>query len=282
VAVEFPPLPRAAAPAVPSLSYTSLGAYQRCGYRFYIERVLGIPARDEARLPAEPVGGRLGGAVLDAAERGTLVHALLERLDFRRPVLPRREAVLAAAPKEPTPAEIEDVLGLLERFAGSELRARLGRATRARREQRFAFLHGSLLITGMLDVIASEPGNRSLIVDYKTDRLEARAPADTVSGEYSAQQLIYALAALRAGATGVDVVHVFLEVPEAPVTATFTREQTPELEGRLAELTNGLAGGVFNVTDTPHRAVCHGCPAEGGLCSWPLEMTRRPASDRLF
>jgi hypothetical protein len=32
----------------------------------------------------------------------------------------------------------------------------------------------------------------------------------------------------------------------------------------------------------PHRGLCSGCPAEGGLCSWPLEMTRREALDRLF
>ena len=38
----------------------------------------------------------------------------------------------------------------------------------------------------------------------------------------------------------------------------------------------------FVVTDTPQRSVCAGCPAEGGLCSWPLEMTRREAVDRLF
>jgi hypothetical protein len=38
----------------------------------------------------------------------------------------------------------------------------------------------------------------------------------------------------------------------------------------------------FTVTDAPQRSVCEGCPAEGGLCSWPLEMTRREAADRLF
>jgi ATP-dependent helicase/nuclease subunit A len=271
--------PQAEPPAVAAVSYTSLAAYARCGYRFYTERVLGIPSTE---APAREAPPSTAAAALDAAERGTLVHTLLESLDFRRPVLPGPAAITAAAPREPTTGEIEDVLGLLKRFAGSELRARLGRATGVRREQRFAFLQSGLLITGMLDVMASEPGNRSLIVDYKTDRLEGVDPAEVVGREYGTQQLIYALAALRGGAHEVEVVHIFLEAPEAPVTVKFTRAQVAELEARLDAMTRGVRAGEFEVTDAPHRGVCHGCPAEGGLCSWSLEMTRRPAADRLF
>jgi ATP-dependent helicase/nuclease subunit A len=273
--VALPPQPEA--PPVSAVSYTSLAAYRRCGYRFYVERVLGIP-RTEERQAAQTASE----AALDAAERGTLVHALLENLDFRRPVLPSPAAIIAAAPREPTAAEVEDVAGLLEAFAGSELRQRLGRASRVRREQRFGFLHRELLITGMLDVLASEPGNRTLIVDYKSDRLAGADPANLVGREYGTQQLIYALAALRTGAAEVEVVHVFLERPEAPVVASFGAAQSGELEARLDELTRGLLARHFEVTESPHRGVCHGCPAEGGLCSWPLEMTRRGAADTLF
>jgi hypothetical protein len=262
---------------VASVSYTSLAAYGRCGYRFYTERLLGIPPTDEPVRDAA-----VSSTVLDAAERGTLVHALLETLDFRRPVLPTEAAVAAAAPRTPTPAEIEDVLGLLEQFAGTQLRGRLGRAMRVRREQRFAFLQSGLLITGMLDVMASEPGNRTLIVDYKTDRLEALDPGEVVARDYATQRLIYALAALRGGAAEVEVVHLFLERPDAPVTASFKREQAGELEARLDDLTHGVRAGEFTVTETPHRGICHGCPAEGGLCSWSLEMTRRGSPERLF
>jgi ATP-dependent helicase/nuclease subunit A len=275
-----PPPPQPAAPPIGAVSYTSLAAYERCGYRFYVERVLGIPSTEERSRPDADAGDR--GSALDAAERGTLVHALLEGLDFRRPVLPSPAAIIAAAPREPTAAELEDVLTLLEAFAGSALRERLGRATRVRREQRFSFLHRRLLITGMLDVMANEPGNRTLIVDYKTDRLAGVDPASVVSHEYGTQQLIYALAALRAGAAEVEVVHVFLETPEAPIVARFTPDQAPSLESRLDSLTQGLLIEQFAVTDSPHRGICHGCPAEGGLCSWPLAMTRRAAADQLF
>ncbi len=130
--------------------------------------------------------------------------------------------------------------------------------------------------------MAAEPGDRTLIVDYKSDRLAGIDPAAVVSREYGTQQLIYALAALRAGAAEVEVVHVFLETPEAPIVARFSAEQVPELEARLDELTEGLLARRFEVTEAPHRGVCRGCPAEGGLCSWSLEMTRRDAPDRLF
>jgi ATP-dependent exoDNAse (exonuclease V) beta subunit len=221
--------------------------------------------------------------VLSAAERGTVVHSLLERLDFHHPALPSSSAIIAAAPRPPSSAELDTITALIERFAATELCARLGRATWVRREQRFGFLFERALITGSLDVIAGEPKNRRLIVDYKTDRLDGTELGALVARDYAAQQLIYALAALRAGAVEVEVAHVFLAAPDQPVSAIFTREQMAALEGRLAEMTEGLLGSpAFPVTDSPHRDICHGCPAEGGLCSWPLEMTRRASPEQLF
>ena len=210
------------------------------------------------------------------------MHGLLERLDFRRPVVPREAVIEAASPRPPSRAELEEIADLIRRFTATDLCGRLGRATGVRREQRFTFPLGSALITGMLDVIASEPGGRTLIVDYKTDRLDAAEPEEIVAHEYETQRLVYALAALRAGAREVDVVHVFLERPDEPVSLTFAAAETPALETRLTEIAAGVIEGRFAVTEMPHRALCAGCPAEGGLCSWPLEMTRREQADRLF
>jgi hypothetical protein len=138
------------------------------------------------------------------------------------------------------------------------------------------------MITGVLDVIGREGPGQAVVVDYKTDRLDGGDPAALVAERYPAQRLIYALAALRDGARRVEVVHVFLERPDEPVAAAFTGDDLPELERQLAGLVGGLVKGAYPVTDTPHRGLCHGCPAEGGLCSWPLEMTRREAPDTLF
>jgi ATP-dependent exoDNAse (exonuclease V) beta subunit len=282
---EPPPPP--APPPVPALSYSSLAEYKRCGYRFYAERVLRLPATPGARASA---GSDLPAGVLSATERGTLVHALLERLDFRRPAVVTEAAIAAAAARfglsvTPGGADAAQIIELVDRFAAGELCRRLGRARSVRREERFRFLLGSepgVLIGGVLDVIAREPGGLSLVVDYKTDRLEGADPQALADSAYGTQRLVYALAALRAGAESVEVVHTFLELPQRPAVAYFRREQAPALEAKLSALAGGVLRGEFTVTEAPHREVCDGCPAEGGLCSWPLEMTRREAADRLF
>jgi len=295
VATPAEPLATAAAErasAVANLSYSSLAEYRRCGYRFYAQRVLGLPeVRDRGgtsspRSDEAPAG----------AERGILVHALLERLDFRRPVRPSAEAILAAARRAGLGAAppVDEIAGYLEAFAASALCARLGRATHVRREERFSFLldapagaaagpaRADVLITGALDVLAREPGGGMLVVDYKSDRLEGAAPDDVVARDYATQRTIYALAVLRRGAARLEVVHAFLEAPDRPVVAAFTQADAPALERELAALARGPLGRRFAVSEAPHRALCGGCPAEGGLCSWPLALTRREAPDRLF
>ncbi|HET6867575.1 MAG TPA: UvrD-helicase domain-containing protein [Solirubrobacteraceae bacterium] len=282
--VELPAstLLSAPAPPVAALSYTSLAEYQRCGYRFYAERVLRLPAG-----PRRGGGSELPPGTLAATERGTLVHALLERLDFRRPAVVTEAAVAAAAARfgltvAPGGAEAAQIIELVDRFAAGELCGRLARATGVRREERFRFLLDEILIGGVFDVIAREPGGRTLIVDYKTDRLDGADPQALADTAYGTQRLVYALAALKAGADSVEVVHTFLELPQRPAVAQFTREELPALEARLGALAGGVLRREFTVTEAPHRGVCDGCPAEGGLCSWPLEMTRREAADRLF
>jgi ATP-dependent exoDNAse (exonuclease V) beta subunit len=273
------PAPRAQpAPPVSTLSYSSLGEYRRCGYRFYVERVLGLP-----EAPVRGAGVRIEG--LSGTERGIVLHSLLEQLDFRRPVRPGIEAIAAAARHAglAVPAAADELADRVEAFAASLLCARLARASDVRREERFSFLlDGGVLVNGAVDVLAREPPGRMLVIDYKSDRLEGADPADVVAGEYATQRLVYATAVLRAGAAAVEVVHVFLEAPERPVSAEFTRADAETLERELGALASGVLERRFTVSEVPHRALCSGCPAEGGLCSWPVELTRRDAPDRLF
>ena len=127
----------------------------------------------------------------------------------------------------------------------------------------------------------SHPG-RALVVDYKSDRLQGLTPAAVVQAQYATQRLVYALAALRTGAQSVEIAYCFLERPEEPVTAVYERAQVAELEAELQRLSRGVVRREFTVTPAPFRGICGGCPAEGGLCSWPLQMTRRDAPDTLF
>ena len=281
-----------AVPPVASLSYSALEQYARCGYRFYAERVLGLPPVPEApgapgglEPPAQP-GAR--PSVRSAADRGVLLHALLERLDFRRPAAPAADQVVRAATAAglapvPGPAEADELAAIVRGFAGSELCARLAAARDSRREERFRFpITGGAMVTGVLDVLAREPGGRLLVVDYKSDRLAGRRPEAITAGGYRLQRLVYALAGLRSGATAVEIVHCFLEQPDEPATVVFTPADLPRLEQELAQRCRGVLAREFTVADDPHRGLCSGCPAQGGLCSWPLEMTRRESADTLF
>ena len=268
-----PPAPAAAAPAVDQLSYSALEAYARCGYRFYVERVLG--------LPPSPLPGTSGqSAGLAAADRGTLAHGLLERLDLDGPAPGAADAhaLAAAHGLELSADEAAGLAGLADRFARSRLAARLRAVSDVRREARFAFVlePAGVLVAGAMDVLARE-GGQALVIDYKSDRLEGRDPAAVVEAEYATQRAVYALAALRAAAERVEVAHCFLERPDEPAEARFGTADVPALEARLGALAEGALGGSFEVAPNPHAGLCLGCPARTTLCSWPEEMTLGPA-----
>ncbi|HEX8976189.1 MAG TPA: UvrD-helicase domain-containing protein [Solirubrobacteraceae bacterium] len=290
------------APPLATLSYSALAQHRRCGYRFYAERVLGLPGGEPGpdwpsvdpapEALVEPAsrtaGGRDPSAERGGSERGLVLHALLERVNFRAPLAPGpdaiRAAALAAGQSAPGEAATAELIGTVERFLASPLRKRLAQVSEPRREERFTFPLAGVLFTGAIDVLAREPGGRVLVVDYKSDRLDARGadPARLVATVYGTQCLIYALAALHAGAVQVEVAYCFLEDPDRPVSVLHGRSELPQLEAELRQRAGPVLRHEFRVAETPHRGLCAGCPAEGGLCSWPVEATRRESADRLF
>jgi ATP-dependent helicase/nuclease subunit A len=276
----MPPLIDAPAPA-PTLSYSALAEHRRCGLRFYAERVLALPPEppQRSRLPDRDGGEREGE--LDGVARGTLIHELLAGLDLRRapPEPGELASQLAGRCGE---AQAHGIAEALRRFAATPMSARLARAREISREQEFAFLLGETLVRGAFDVLARERAGSLLIVDYKSDRLRGAEPEQAFAAAYRPQRLIYALAALRTGAPQVEVAHVFLEAPERPVSASFSRGDLGRLERELTALAKPLLAGSYPVCEQPHLTVCHGCPAAGGLCPHPPALTRRAAPDRLF
>ena len=91
----------------------------------------------------------------------------------------------------------------------------------ARPERPFTFEHDGVVLRGRLDVLWRE-GDRALVVDYKSNALEGRTPAEIIDAEYVLQRLVYALVCLRAGATEVEVAYQFLEAPDDVASTTFT------------------------------------------------------------
>jgi ATP-dependent helicase/nuclease subunit A len=270
-----PPAPRAL--PVSRLSYSGLEAYRRCGYRFYLERALRLTPVDPPHIhDSVPEIG------LPPLLRGTLVHVLLQGIDFRRPRVPTEDEVaelIEAHGAGARPEDVADLRGMVERAAASGLGKRLARARRVRTELPFAFTLAprgangrTLLVNGVVDVHAAE-NDGTLVVDWKSDPLEGRAPAEMVADAYATQRLIYALAGLRSGAPRVEVAHCFLERPDEPALAGFVASDGDRLEEELLGIARGVVEARFEPTTEPHYELCADCPGRLALCSWGPERT---------
>jgi ATP-dependent helicase/nuclease subunit A len=221
---------------------------------------------------------------MTALLRGSIVHTLIERIDFRRPVVPADEEIAAEIERhgiESLPADVADLRAMVERVARSKLRERIAAAGRFRTELPFTFTltppgagGRSLLMNGVVDVHALEDAG-TLVVDWKSDVLDGREPAEVVAEGYATQRIVYALAALRAGAERVEVAHCFLERPDEPALAVYAAADAGRLERELLELARGVVEGSFVPSDEPHAGLCADCPGRAALCVHPPELTLR-------
>ena len=263
--IELPELAVIQAPDghdVRRLSYSALALFERCSYRFYAERVLGL-------APRERSGTGSNGAGLAATEIGDAVHRLLELIPLAAPTAPSR-ASLADTVRvwypHVTDEELDRVAALVDAYCASPLAARLAGLHDARPERPFTFEHDGVLIRGRLDVLWQE-GDRALVVDYKSNALEGREPAEIVEAEYGLQRLVYALVCLRAGSTEVEIAYQFLERPDDVVSTSFTRDSIAELEAELSAAIARIRAGDFR--PTPSEFVCSDCPALDLVCAGP-------------
>jgi len=242
------------------LSYSALSLFERCSYRYFAERVVGL-------RPADGAGTVSGQSGLAATEIGDAVHALLERVDLRAPVVPEDLAELVQARY---PAVTEEELGRIRAFVASycesELAARVAALDGATAELPFAFEHDGVLLHGRIDVMHRD-GPRALVLDYKTNSLAEGEPEEIVEHDYRLQRLVYALACFRAGAEEVEVVYHFLERPDAVVTGTYRVEDVPVLEAELSEAIARIQANEFR--PTPDEFVCRDCPALDLVCAGP-------------
>ena len=265
IAIEpgAPPIVEPRSPVTPRrpLSYSALDSYRRCGYRFYMESVLGLSSLAN------------GGRAPDRNRAfGSAVHELLDWSAKHRWIEPKRGfagRVLAAKGLDSEPG-LERALGLLRGWIDSPFRAELiGAGSRAGSEAPFKIELAGTLVRGTLDLLVQPRGAPPTVVDYKTDRLDGAAPASQAD-RYSLQRDLYAVAVQRAtGAERVRVAYVFLERPDEPVAEELDREAIDAAGERLEAIVTELAAGRFEVTETPDWGLCHDCPARRRLCSAP-------------
>ncbi|MBA2294951.1 MAG: UvrD-helicase domain-containing protein [Actinobacteria bacterium] len=255
----LPPVPAPPTHRPTRLSYSAISLFERCSYRYYAERVAG--------MQPVPWGPGETSAALHPTELGDAVHRLLEQVDLTRPAPPEdlRDLVRAWYPSV-TEVELDRVAALVRGYCSSGLARRIADLAGARVERPFAYLLDDVLLNGRLDVLWRD-GSRALVVDYKTNLLGERSPAEVVNGEYRTQRLVYALACFRAGCEEVEVVYQFLEAPDDIVAEVFARSELATLEEGLGRAIERIRAGSFRPTPSPFA--CSGCPALERVCAGP-------------
>ncbi len=263
-----PPLLTAKAPPTPlrPLSYSALREHDRCGFRFYAERVLGM----------QPPPDRGTGGAASRSERfgfGSTVHSLLEYSARRRWIDPPADLVRRTLEAEGLEATAELIGAATARVRGwtaSALCAELGaRGTRVRPELPLLLELGGAVVRGSIDLMAEPAKGPPTVIDYKTDHLGGATPTERARN-YETQRMLYALAASEAtGADTVRVAYVFLEQPSDPVVTELGPEDLGEARVALGQRVAEIAAGSFGVTEKPDWPLCHDCPARRRLCSGP-------------
>jgi len=176
--------------------------------RFSFSRITGALVgrsveRDDQPAPlndSEPARFAPDGRVL-----GNLVHAVLERIDFRQPADVRSWCDFLAPQWAPidTPRYADRAAELVERFLATDRAARLAQAATLRREVEFllawppggAAWHGRYL-HGYLDLLYQDADGRWRLLDYKTNRA-ADGHVPQIAARYELQMLAYSVACER-------------------------------------------------------------------------------------
>jgi ATP-dependent helicase/nuclease subunit A len=242
------------APVPPTdLSYTALALYERCPYRFFAERVLGVGS-----LEGDDEGGGPRGL-------GLAVHAALQ---------------LRAMGREPDPARL-DALARHHRLA-ADGPTRVARSLDAaaassaaglggRPEVRFAVSVEGGTLVGTLDLLVRD-GARALVIDYKTGA--APLGPDDARERFRKQADVYALALLRSGSAAVEVRFIEVERDGRETRFTYDAAQTEALEAGIAGVFAGIAAGRFPRLPAFDHDICSDCPVSGGLCPVVRPKTR--------
>jgi ATP-dependent exoDNAse (exonuclease V) beta subunit len=232
---------------------------------------MAAPGEIEAGAPEAMVARRYGF--------GNAVHRLLEWSARRGWAAPDRERCARALSGEHLPASdqgVERAARMIAAWLDSPLCRSTGQeGGRIRPETSFILPADGALIRGSIDLLVAPESGPPLIIDYKTDALGGEDPASHMD-RYQVQRAIYALAVARAsGAQTVRTAYVFLERAADAVEEEFGPERLADAATRIDELLAGIDAERFEVTPTPHAALCAGCPARERLCSHPWELTGR-------
>ena len=160
---------------------------------------------------------------LDPLGLGTLVHAVMEEIDFANPgdyaTIIRRHASLHLAQAE---VNLDEPIDMIGRFLASQRTAQIAAAEEVHRELEFLLAwppgnrrSGGRYLQGFVDCLYRDTVGGWHIIDYKTNRITAEM-LEQEAAKYEMQMLVYALAA-----------ETILKQPPIELTLCFLR---PDLE----------------------------------------------------
>ncbi len=261
-AARVPPAGIAAAAAPPlhrvrRLSYSALALFERCSYRYYVERIAGL-REERGTVP--------GSHGLKATEIGDAVHRLLELVDLRAPVSPGVEPVRMWYPGV-TDEELNRIGAFVASYCESELAARIATLEGAEPERPFAFEHDGVLLHGRLDVLWRDgaAGTRARLQDQHPGGRNARGDRRGRLPAPTARLRARVLPGRRRRGRGR------LPLPRAAGCSrrrrTFDRIELPALEEELSAAIRRIDAGEF--VATPSDFTCSGCPALELVCAGP-------------
>ena len=201
---------------------------------------------DDAAAPVDPD---------QATMLGTLVHAVLEQIDFARPDdWPTRLDTAATTHRDQVS---EDVLtaarALLDRLFASPLAAELAAAKHLHREVEFSLLAPSLeaeqfaktRIIGVIDVLYEDAASGWHVLDYKTNDITADATDEQLLAPYEFQLGVYAHAVEHwFGVAPVEVSLVMLRPSIRRVTLIWTTARREQMRVRLAHTVEAAQAGA--------------------------------------
>jgi len=186
--------------------YLAPVAYDAAARRQYsFSRLTGTIHAKTAVIDASPLEGDASAEpLLDPRGLGTLVHAVLEEIDFARPGdIARRVRRLAEQHLTNEERQREESLAveMIERFAASPRAAQLAAAKETFRELEFllawppgAGQQEGRYLQGFIDCLYRNPDGGWRLIDYKTNQVTAETLA-AKAAPYQMQMLVYALAA---------------------------------------------------------------------------------------
>jgi ATP-dependent helicase/nuclease subunit A len=262
------PPPWATRRALAMTTVTQLVYFFRCPLVYWFDLVLQIDEHPRARGKA---GARSGTAArrMTALERGSTVHALLERADLGAE--PNAEARRLADAAESVaevetvdPAERERIATMLAAVLSDPLLDRARGAARLEREYPFYLDVGGTTVQGVIDLVFADAAGRGVVVDFKSNDLAAPGRLRTLSDLYRPQIEMYALAAKRAGLAEPEEATLYFLNRAQAVTTRMDAARIDAIEREAASAVEKIARGAW---DTEPGEKCRPCGYRTrGLC----------------